>query len=186
MYTDNIVLIADLECSCWRTNSEQPKTQFSEIIEIGITEIDIKQLKILRTCSILVKPKSSKISKFCTELTTLTQEQVDSGITLAQACEKLKLRFKSENRVWSSWGNYDRKQFYKNCKDYNINYPFGQKHMNISNMFALLYGLSEDPNMEDALKYINLPLVGVQHRGDDDSRNIANIFLYILRRFRAK
>ena len=184
MRADNNVLIIDVESTNWRINSEQPKNEFSEIIEIGITEVDIKFLKIIRTKSILVKPQSSKVSPFLTELTTLTQEQVDKGLTLFQACEELKLRFKSEDRVWLSWGDYDRKQFYKNCKDYNIKYPFSQKHMNIRNMFYLLYGLSEEPNMEDALRYINLPLVGTQHRGDDDSRNIANIFLHILRKFR--
>lgn len=184
MRCDNIVNILDLEASCWQTNKEQPKNEISEIIEIGITEVDTKNLKTLKSESILVKPMSSKISKFCTELTTLTQEQVDGGLILSKACDKLKLRFKSDNRIWISWGDYDRKQFEKNCRDYDIRYPFGPRHLNLRNCFTLLYGLGEEPSMEDALKHINLPLVGTEHRGVDDSRNIAAIFIHILNRFR--
>jgi inhibitor of KinA sporulation pathway (predicted exonuclease) len=185
MQFDNIVNIVDVESSTWETNSEQPKNEFSEIIEIGITEVDIQSLKLLRTKSILVKPQSSKISQFCTELTTLTQSQVDSGLTLFQACEELKLRFKSLSRMWLSWGDYDRNQFTKNCRDYNIKYPFNKRHMNIRSMFSILYGFEEEPNMEEALEYLELPLIGVPHRGDDDSKNIANIFISLLRKFRA-
>jgi inhibitor of KinA sporulation pathway (predicted exonuclease) len=177
------VLIIDAECSCWRTNDEQPNNEFSEIIEIGITEVDTKNLKILRNKSIIIRPQNSKISKFCTELTSLTQEQVDKGVSLYQACEELKLRFKSDKRLWMSWGDYDRKQFNRNCKDYQISYPFSSLYMDVHALFSLIY--SEDLSMEDALKYLNLPLIGVPHRGDSDSRNVAEILIHLLKTFRA-
>jgi len=179
----NTINCVDIESTCWRSNPEQPKNEISEIIEIGITEIDTKNIKVLRTKSIIVKPQSSKISKFCTELTTLTQEQVDQGISLSQACDELKLRFKSDKRPWMSWGDYDRRQFSKNCRDYDVSYPFSSSHTDIHSMFTLLYGV--ELSMEDALKYLNLPLIGTQHRGDSDSLNISNILLFLLKKFRS-
>jgi inhibitor of KinA sporulation pathway (predicted exonuclease) len=43
----------------------------------------------------LVKPERSTVSEFCTELTTLTQEQVDQGMSFAEACERLQKRYLS-------------------------------------------------------------------------------------------
>lgn len=182
--TDPNVLVIDIESTCWDDGEVQPRDAISEIIEIGIAVVNTKQLKIVSNDSILVRPQRSKVSKFCNKLTTLTQEQVDQGITFQEAMKKLRSDFDSGNRTFVSWGDYDRKMFERNCKDYNVQYPFGPRHMNLKNSFTILHGLDREPGMDTALEHLKLKLDGTHHRGVDDARNIANIMLHTLKKFR--
>jgi len=171
------ILVVDIESTCW----EEPRTDnISEIIEIGISGIDTKSGNVLESRGIIVKPEYSKISEFCTELTTLTQEDVDSGISFKDACSTLVNKYNSKKYVWSSYGNYDKKQFGAQCKKENVVYPFSNTHINVKLLFALRYSLKREVGMTGALELLGMPLVGTHHRGIDDARNIANILSKIL------
>jgi inhibitor of KinA sporulation pathway (predicted exonuclease) len=178
------VLIIDVEATCWEPPEEQPKGSISEIIEIGIAVVNIKELKIVQNDSIIIRPQRSKISQFCTKLTTLTQNYVDQGITFEAAVALLKKDYLSEDRTFVSWGDYDRKMFERNSRDYSVKYPFGPRHFNLKNGFTMLHGLDREPGMDRALEHIGLPLDGTHHRGVDDARNIGNIFIHTLKKFR--
>lgn len=171
------ILVVDIESTCWK---EPEIDNISEIIEIGITPIDTKTKNILEVRDILVKPEHSKISEFCTQLTTLTQEDVDSGTSLKNACDILVNEYNSKRRVWASYGYYDKNQFEDQCERENIEYPFSRNHINIKLLFSLKYSLRREVGMAKALKLIGLPLIGTHHRGGDDSKNIAKILSKIL------
>lgn len=171
------ILVVDIESTCW----EEPQIEnISEIIEIGMTPIDTKYGDILETKNIIVKPEYSKISEFCTKLTTLTQEDVDSGISFKDACNTLINEYNSKRYIWASYGNYDKHQFYEQCERENIEYPFTKAHINVKLLFAIKYSLKREVGMDRALKLLGMPLIGTHHRGGDDSRNIASILLKIL------
>lgn len=180
---DQCVLVVDVESTAWEPKKSQPKNEISEIIEIGITVVNTTELKIISSDAILVRPQKSKLSKFCTKLTTLTQDMVDEGITFAEAAKILKNKYNSENRTLISWGDYDRKMFERNSRDYGIKYPFGPRHMNLKNTFTILHSLSREPSLGEAMEYLKLKFDGTQHRGIDDSRNIATILLHTLKQF---
>lgn len=181
---DPNVLVIDVESTCWEPPEVQPKGSISEIIEIGIAVVNIKTLEIVQNDSIIVRPQSSKLSKFCTKLTTLTQEYVDQGTTFQAAMAILRKDYNSENRTFVSWGDYDRKMFERNSKDYGVKYPFGPRHMNLKNSFTMLHGLTHEPGLDGALDYLGLPLEGTHHRGVDDAKNIAKVFISTLVKFR--
>lgn len=181
---DPNVLVIDVESTCWEPPEVQPKGAISEIIEIGIAVVNIKELKIVTNASILIKPQKSKVSKFCTKLTTLTQEQVDTGVTFKQAMDILQNKYSSNDRTFVSWGDYDRKMFERNSKDYGVKYPFGPRHMNLKNSFTMLHGLDSEPGLDTALDYLGMKLEGTHHRGIDDAKNIANVFIHTLKKFR--
>jgi inhibitor of KinA sporulation pathway (predicted exonuclease) len=145
MKHDRNILVVDVESSCW--DKDQPKNEISEIIEIGIAVVNIDKLEITNNSTIIVKPQRSKISKFCTDLTTLTQDQVDQGITFQEATNLLLTEYNSKNRIFVSWGDYDRKMFENNSRDYNVKYPFGPRHLNLKNLFALANGLEKEVGM---------------------------------------
>ena len=172
------ILVVDIEATCWQ--GQPPDGQENEIIEIGICVLDVDSRTRVEKRSILVKPERSKVSPFCTELTTLTQQQVDTGITFQEACRILKKEYKSKKRVWASYGDYDRRKFERQCAAREMGYPFGPTHINVKNLFALKHGLQREPGMSQALKMANLPLAGVHHRGGDDAWNIANLLCKIL------
>ena len=171
------ILVIDIECTCW----EKPRADdISEIIEIGISPIDTKSGNILESRSIIVKPIHSEVSEFCTKLTTITQEDVDSGISFKDACKILVNEYQSKKYMWSSYGYFDKKEFVSQCDRERVEYPFSKAHINIKMLFALKYALTKDIGMVKALKLLGIPLVGTHHRGIDDSRNVAKILSKIL------
>ena len=172
---DKIVVI-DVETTCWE---KRQRDQIMEVIEIGICLLDIGSGEISDRQSILVRPVYSEVSEFCTKLTTLTQEVVETGIEFRQACVKLEDEYQTRKRVWASYGDFDRRQFERECRFKNVLYPFGSRHINIKTLFAIKHRLSEEIQMDKALGLLGLELIGTHHRGIDDAYNAARI-LYTL------
>ena len=167
------ILVIDIEATCWETSP--PPGEENEIIEIGICPVDIASGERLSKESILVKPERSQVSEFCTNLTTLTQAEVDRGTSFAKACGILKSKYLSHQRVWASYGNYDRRQFERQCQSRQISYPFNPRHINLKTLFAIMYNLPREVGMAKALEIMQLPMEGTHHRGVDDAWNIAGI-----------
>jgi inhibitor of KinA sporulation pathway (predicted exonuclease) len=178
------IIVVDIEATCWE--GAVPTRQESEIIEIGVCTLDIASGERLEKDSILVKPERSKVSQFCTQLTTLTQEQVEQGIAFPEACSILKNKYLSQQRVWASYGEYDRRQFERQCQSRHISYPFGDRHINVKSLLAIIHALPREVGMANALELLNLPLEGTHHRGGDDAWNIAGILSKLLLQTRTK
>jgi|ERR1035437_1222928 inhibitor of KinA sporulation pathway (predicted exonuclease) len=177
------ILVVDLESTCWDTHRGfPPKGQMSEIIEIGVCLLDSNTWERSAKKSILVKPSWSKVSQFCTELTTLTQEQVDQGVSFPEALQILEQEYDSKSRLWMSWGDYDRKMFENQCRISNLAYPFSDKHINAKQLEADHSGRPHQKKlgMVRAMAFHNLNPEGTHHRGDDDAWNIALILSKIL------
>ena len=175
------LVIVDIESTCWEPKPAIRTREYeSEIIEIGIAVLDLKGQKPITKESVLVKPQYSKVSPFCTQLTTLTQEQVNRGCSFFAACEGIRAKYQTQNRVWASYGDYDRKQFQMECDSKKVKYPFGPRHINIKNLFAVLHRLPKEVGMPEALTMLGLELTGTHHRGADDAYNIALIASKIL------
>ncbi len=65
-------------------------------------------------------------------LTTLTQEQVEAGISFAAACAMLAATYQTRERTWANYGDYDRRQFEWECAARGVRYPFGITHLNLT------------------------------------------------------
>lgn len=171
------LIIVDLEATCWEDgNFNRPDHQQSEIIEVGVAVFDYNKGEITANESIIVRPQFSRISDFCTKLTTLTQNDVDKGVSLDEACAKLTEYGANGKRTWASWGDYDRTQLERECKSKQIRYPFGKTHLNIKNLFAIWMEMDRECSVSDALRKLNMKFDGTEHRGIDDARNIARIY----------
>jgi inhibitor of KinA sporulation pathway (predicted exonuclease) len=176
------LLIVDVESTCWDTRTP-PSGQQSEIIEIGICTLNLTDGAISAGESILVRPSRSSVSAFCTQLTTLTQAQVDNGIAFAEACALLQTQHHSHTCAWASWGNYDRRMFTDQCASYGVPYPFAAQHLNLKQRFAQRMKTTRQLGMAKALEVCQLPLLGTHHRGGDDAHNIARIAVYLYQRY---
>lgn len=176
------VLVVDLECSCW--DGPTPPGEYQEIIEIGVAEVSLAEKRILRSESIVVKPLMSTVSEYCTELTGWTQEQVDGGLTLLHATQKLQQEYNSLNRMWLSQGNFDRRMFLKNCAMYGVPYPFSDSHLNIAALYGLLTRRVRGTGMMRQLAALKLEPEGKHHSGRDDAVNSARVLLELLKRGR--
>ncbi len=174
------ILVIDVEATCWQEKIP-PEGMFQEIIEVGICMVDLKTFEITDKESILVKPQNSNISSFCTKLTSITHEKVENlGISFEEACHKLLKKYDSRDTTWASWGDYDRIQFEKQCKRLNIPYPFGPTHINVKNLFSIVYKQEKEVGMKKALQVLGLELDGIHHRGVDDAYNISKILVLLI------
>lgn len=177
------VIVVDVESTCW--DGSPPPGEASEIIEIGICPLELSTGRRLGKRSILIRPRRSQVSEFCTRLTTLTPEQVNAGVTFTEACEILRREYQSRERVWASFGDYDRTMFQKQCESTGVPYPFGPRHVNVKTLFAVGQGLPHEVGMGDALELLGVALEGTHHRGDDDAWNTAGILASLLAKLRA-
>lgn len=173
------VLVIDVEATCWE--GPPPPGQEAEIIEIGLCVLDVESGARLHRESILVQPERSEVSPFCTELTTLRPAQLlRDGVSFERACRILHRKHRAGDRAWASFGDYDRRQFMRQCDERGVAYPFGETHLNVKNMFALAQGLRREVGLLSALKLAALEYEGTHHRGVDDAWNAASLLAKML------
>ncbi|WP_119072641.1 3'-5' exonuclease [Aggregatilinea lenta] len=168
------LLVIDVESTCW--DGPPPVGEEKEIIEIGICVLDVRTGERVGKHSILVKPEHSRISEFCADLTHLSQSDVDrKGVSFGRACAILRRKFAARDRAWASYGDYDRRQFERQCAEREILYPFGISHINVKTLFALFSGVPQEVGLLNALDLMHLPAEGTHHRGVDDAWNTAQL-----------
>jgi inhibitor of KinA sporulation pathway (predicted exonuclease) len=177
-----IVNVIDLEATCW--DGQPPTGEQSEIIEIGIVEVDLERGDRLSRRSILVQPNTSRVSEFCTTLTGHTQKSIDqNGIPFEAACKILLEDYKLRQRVMVSWGDYDRNMLKRQCRILDIPEP-NFRHLNLKTLFSMLVYPATEVGLKTALQMIDLPMNGRHHNGMDDAWNIASILLDLRRAVR--
>jgi len=148
-----------------------------EIIEIGALKLDGSSLQKIDEFSSFVKPVNEPIlCDFCSELTSITQKDVDSALTFPVVFKDFIEWIGSEPFYLCSWGEYDLKQFKIDCQRNSIILPEPlNNHINIKKEFCEMRGI-RPCGMKHALKLLKIPMEGTHHRGIDDARNIAKIF----------
>lgn len=175
-------VVLDFEATCWKDNDDH------EIIEWPMLLLDFKYKNIREEFFTFVKPKNNPVlSDFCKELTGITQEQVDGGISfeaaLSQALkwlEETKKKYYYVRTTFLICGNWDlEKMLPMEMKNHNIEaskeMEVFTKWINIKDLFKKRFPDAQKPSMPDMLAKLELPLVGRHHRGIDDCRNLAQI-----------
>jgi inhibitor of KinA sporulation pathway (predicted exonuclease) len=172
-------LVIDLEASC--CDQGTIPVGKTEIIEIGAVMADARSLQPVDDFGWFVRPvRNPQLTVFCTELTSITQEDVDNAAEFPDVLDQLvQWKTKYRNHVFCSWGEYDRRQLTRDCSFHRLRYPFDD-HMNLKRLFAERMGLRKPEGMKGALRRVGLPLEGTHHRGIDDARNIARLLPYIV------
>lgn len=164
-------IILDLEATCQENDPDFDK----EIIEIGAVKVD-KNLKIIDTFNSFITPKRNpKLSKFCRELTTIRQLDINRAEPFDVVIREF-IDWIGNDYLLCSWGFYDKNQFINDCEMYDLPTEWVNKHISLKHQFAKLYNLRKPCGMAKALKMLNISLKGTQHRGIDDALNITEIF----------
>jgi 3'-5' exoribonuclease 1 len=180
----NHILVVDLEATCCDLKTI-PRHQM-ETIEIGAVMVVRETLEIVDEFQTFIKPVRHPIlTKFCLELTSITQSQVDTAPDFATVMSTWQTWLsKFDNAIFGSWGEYDRTQFQQDSKYHQIDlpYPVSSNHINLKEMFSTAQGLNKRYGMAQALDLAKIPLTGTHHRGIDDARNISKLLPYILGR----
>lgn len=124
------ILVVDLECLCW--DKGDCNTSFPEIIQIGISRLDIKNMSVLDRNSMYIRPKYGRVSARCENLTSITQKILDDqGIPFADALNRIKSNYAPRHRQWASYGD-DGHRFREQCQFFGQDYPFSNAHINVA------------------------------------------------------
>ncbi len=146
--------------------------------------LDSTSLELTGKRSLLVRPTRSQVSPFCTELTTITPDMVEAAMSLQQACDVLAKEYKRKKRLWASYGDYDRTMMMKSCEALNVTYPFGQGHLNVKTLAAILLGRKSESGLGALMSSLGMRFEGTQHRGHDDAENIGRVLKYLIEKTR--
>ena len=177
-----VLLIVDVESTCWKDRFAATRTP--EIIELGgitLTNINGK-LEVLGSFCEFIKPRlHPKISKFCTKLTSIRQEDIEDAKDFSFALKSFREKAKKtaygmscRRMVFGSWSPYDRRQIRKDCKAHGLRYPFG-RYWDIEKSFSDFMGEQRLYSVSNALLELGESYHGQIHRAISDSENTATI-----------
>jgi inhibitor of KinA sporulation pathway (predicted exonuclease) len=172
----DIVNVIDLEATCWENGTAGMQC---DIIEVGVVELDVATGVIGRKTSMIVKPERGDVSKYCTKITGITPAQAAAGIPIDIACLRLRKEFAGRERVWASWGDFDRAQLERQCSEYGVPYPLSRAHINLLALANTKWRRRFD-SISDALALIGEKFEGRLHSGADDAFNEAKVLRRIL------
>lgn len=181
-----VLLVMDLEATCWKDRKTPAGADQSvhnmEIIEIGCA-LATRQGELLDTHSFLVKPtRNPVLSRFCAELTGITQSMVDAAPILPEAIKVMNawLGDLPDSFIWCSWGNYDRLHLeaqsqLDGARPAILAYP----HLNLKRIWRRTTGQKKKNGLAHALAFHDLSFEGNHHRGVDDARNIVRLLPFM-------
>ena len=176
---DGNLIILDLEATCWRSGT---KVDRQEIIEIGAVRLDPSRFEPLGDYQTFVRPVATpELSEFCTELTSIVQDDVDAAPAFREALLDFSAWIgEGDETTLCSWGDYDLKQLHVDARRSGVSLPATWRwHLNLKRAFADLRSV-KPCGMAAAMRKIGLPLEGTHHRAIDDATNIAKIASAVL------
>jgi inhibitor of KinA sporulation pathway (predicted exonuclease) len=167
------VVCFDLEMCCW----DDREKGTGEVISIGLAELCLTTGKILRTAEHIVKPENDLVSEFCTKLTGLTQERVDTqGKPLEMVLESIKNKFGGAHKTYVAWGN-DAAILDEECTTKDFFSPFTNS-INAALVFMVKHRHNGGRlSMVKAMDQYDLQFEGKQHNAMVDAKNLARLII---------
>ncbi|XP_054848978.1 ERI1 exoribonuclease 2 [Eublepharis macularius] len=188
------LIIIDFESTCWR---ESRKHYSQEIIEFPAVLLNTSNGEIESEFHMYVQPQEHPIlSEFCTELTGITQNQVDEGVPLPiclSSFSKWIQKLQKEKKIvfdsvqsnaacegklcafvtWSDWDLGVCLQY--ECKRKQLRKPdILNSWIDLRATYKLFYS-RKPQGLNGALQDVGIIFAGRQHSGLDDSRNTARL-----------
>lgn len=183
-------IIFDLEATCFDKNENKPKGFKNEIIEIGAVKVAGNGL-IVDDFQIFIRPwKFPQLSEFCKDLTSIKQDDVNSALYFPEALKLFKAwcGMEEQNEItFVSWGHYDKRQLRDDCELHKIDKTWinDENHRSLKHLHSEWNQLNypKGVGLGSACKFEKIKFEGTAHRGIDDAKNIAKIFVKYLDKF---
>ncbi len=168
-------IIYDLEATCWLG---RPPGYVQEVIEIGAIKLNGygEELSIFNR---FVKPVvNPRLSAFCQELTSITQEQINIANTFPTVIEDFQdwIDIWDEDYLLCSWGKFDKTALISDCKLHDMEWEWLENHINVKNQYKEIKGLSKHRGLRKAVEKEGFEFTGTHHRGIDDAANLVKVF----------
>lgn len=157
----------------------------NKIIQVGFCIGNISTGEIKHTESLYINPEE-KLDPFIINLTGIKQEQVDSGITLSEAYQKLADCPLSFNcfRNPITWGGGDSELLRQQLGLANERYLFGRRWLDVKTIFVSRCFAKDEKHqagLGKALTRCGLRFEGRKHNAKDDAVNTFRIYYCLLK-----
>lgn len=128
-----------------------------EVIQIGAVKLD-RKMNICGSYQIIVKPKYyKKLHRHVSELTGITQEQMDLGTELAEASERFR-KWCGDDYAFLTWGPDDIPMLRENLNAHGISSDWIATTYDLQRIFnTRTDGLSKQRSLEYAMDYFEIP-----------------------------
>lgn len=180
---NSIVVCVDLEATCCDDNSF-PRSEM-EIIEIGLSVVNttVDGYEELDNFSLFVRPViHTQLTKFCTELTTIQQDDVDEAVTWPTVAAAVQDRLRTIAQqydpipmVWVSWGDFDRNLIARESDRTGAVNPMPSTHFNLKAVDAAWRNTTKQRGLMGAVSSLGIAFPGTLHRAGDDAKAVAAV-----------
>lgn len=182
------IIVVDVEATCEMNHQHYPH----EVIELPGILIDVRIGRVDRARSFhtYIKPwRNEKLTAFCTELTGITQEKVDTAPTITEAVRLFEKWYtetipKGAKVVFAADGPWDFKNFIHEhhvLRDH-VSFPsIFYEYVDIRTTFARHFNHGTPIKLDAMLRRMNLKFEGRPHCGFDDAYNIARLAVAMMR-----
>ena len=176
----NVLMVCDLEATCWDSREQEQTVEMMEIIEIGAAKADFDG-NILDCFSCFIRPTDNPVlSGFCTELTGIRQADVDAARPFPEAIAEFNAWLANHQwRAWASWGNYDRRQLEAERSRHGVTPGILETpHINLKRPWRRTTK-HQRQGLRAALGVHGYDFEGTAHRALDDTLNICRLLPHI-------
>ena len=172
------ILVVDLEATC-----DEVMTNWDmEVIEIGACWLEPDGSTPHRFQTFVRPVTNPHLTGFCSDLTGIHQSDVDIAPNFPAAAKMLDefvQQYCEPGSIWSSWGEWDRRQLERESVRHSILEPIPLPHLNAKRLFAKVKRVGKEVGMAKASQLAGLALDGTHHRALDDSLNVAKLLRWI-------
>ncbi|MGS0724756.1 exonuclease domain-containing protein [Shewanella sp. 0m-11] len=178
------LVVIDIEHTCTADGSIPPNER--EIIEVAAILVSTKNLKSISGVSefnSFVSPeRHPNLSRFCSELTGISQSQVMKAENFSQVFNDFKMWLPEDNSyIFSCWGGYDLIQINIDCTNHGLEEFNPTTVINLKKAFAKTQQLKTQVGLRRALELSGVNIEGTLHRAIYDARNTVKLLPQIFR-----
>jgi len=177
-----IFVILDLEATCWQGNAMD---RLPEIIELAAFRLNGYGEWMDQFQSFVRPVDHPRLSAYCTELTSITQEQVNKAKPFSIVCQAFQdwLELEDGAQLICTWGGKDIDLIKDECHRHRYDSSFLPSGINLKAQYASMQRLSKEVGLRKALEYNEIEFEGTPHRAIDDAYNTAHLFLRFIDRW---
>ena len=162
-----------------------------KIIQIGACVGNIRTGQVFEKLSVFVNPLE-KINPYITELTKITDSDVDHGLTLEEAYNKLRKMHENYSAFVNpiTWGGGDSQEMLNQLKQENPNFEgwcFGRRWIDTKTLFVSWRFARGEPiqgGLARSMTKLGLKFEGQKHNATDDAVNTFRMYCAMLKKFR--
>ncbi len=171
-------IIYDIEATCWQGNNKN----LQEIIEIGAVKFN-GYGEADSIFSSFVRPiVHPTLSSYCSELTSIRQVDVNRADKFPAVVEDFQdwINIFEEDYLLCSWGSFDKRIMMANCLLHDMDDEWVENYLNLKRQYHEIKGFRHPIGLSKAIRKEGFEFTGTQHRGIDDAKNLAKIFMKYL------